>query len=137
MPEVHSPTNETGQDPPMEVPLSRVLALEARVRSLANMVGSLDQTSTVAGKEGNSGPMHANSAIQHQSSDRTTPYYGHLSKQGGGKYRYVEPAFWAAMCQDVNELGKKSKGGRHIVSCSTLTLAYMSETRLTHPPFSS
>lgn len=31
-------------------------------------------------------------------------FAGHLSKQGGGRVRYVESSFWASMCQEVADL---------------------------------
>ena len=80
----------------VQVSLDRILALESRVRDLADMVMPAEPTApSLRNEDGELAGVIKQTDDQLQ--EPVVPHIGYLSKQGGGKFRYVDPAFWAAM----------------------------------------
>lgn len=89
--------NELDASSSLAIPEDRLTALESRVKSLSDLVSSLQQSSSVGTSPG----------LAARSEDERTLFpssSGYLSQQGGGKVRYVNASSWNAMCRDVSEI---------------------------------
>lgn len=86
----------------------RLQNIEVRVESLKQMVKAVEAAQSNSGQQSSPHlPTISNKVIW--VSDPEQPQVkpttlGHLSKQGGGRARYVEPSFWASLCEHVAEL---------------------------------
>ncbi len=112
----------------VEISSDRISALENRVEHLNQMLQSFRSAapglensqyrSEAAGLE----PVPAKENAG-QADEASTASSGYLSKQGGGKFRYVEAGFWANMCSEVAELDEILNGfGLHVGADDATTM---------------
>lgn len=93
----HLDTNEAPAPSHVPIPEHRFVALEARVKSLSDLLSSLQQS-----RSSTTSPLPPVS-LDGEQSPLPGPA-GYLSQQGDGKVRYVNLASWSAMCRDVSEI---------------------------------
>lgn len=113
MPEQSSNTveqqSESGREPAdVAISAERLQNIEARVDSLKQMVNTVMATQSSSSQQSSPSLFAASNNVM-QVPDPEQPQgkpitVGHLSKQGGGRVRYVEPSFWASLCEQVAEL---------------------------------
>ncbi|TKA67222.1 hypothetical protein B0A55_08777 [Friedmanniomyces simplex] len=104
----------------VRIPTARLETMEARIAALSDMVHVL-QTQTSSGVASSAARSTTDlSGANVNEPDPAPDSSGHLSRQEGGRMRYVDQTYWASMCQEVSELdGLLSGQARYVLHSAT------------------
>lgn len=86
----------------VKLSLDRLIALEKHVQNLTSLLQrpAKDIETPAQASENQQQSYRPGNSVK----DVPTKDVGYLSQQGGGRFRYVSPTFWAAICQQVDQL---------------------------------
>ena len=103
VPNLHDDVDESTM---VQIPQERLAALESRVSHLSDIVSKFSQNKfSQRDTQPELEPQRSLEDEEHNSAHlRQSLSNAYLSKQGGGKLRYIEPVYWAAMCREIAEL---------------------------------